>query len=498
MRRELVLVLLMIGALTLAAEEAKPRKAVPPVVRVSVGQSESASDGSVRVTLVDKRQNFSMAESMAQYRDSAINSPKSVNIHPDGKKYYVNSLEGCKTVVYDLATNKRLKVIEHRIGPEQASLWAPTGDLFRFTHYEGGERRPFRGKPVESTFSHGGRYLWVPYYRRDFDLNAQDPSAVAVIDTRSDEIIRLFATGPLPKMIECSHDGRTIAVTHWGNNTVGLIDITGQKPEQWKYITNIGTPTPLPLNFSLTQPVNRDSHSGLLLRGTVFTPDDRYLLVSSMSGGGIRVIDVAARKYLGALTGCNNPRHLVIKDDYLYLSCNVLGTVQRCPLSRILDAIATLDGGTASVSGWETCKVGGGARTLSLSPSGRFAFVACNSASKLCVIDTRKMAVVTQIDVDSYPVGLDLSDDGSIAIVTSQGREGSGGNAVNIYRVEYAEPEPVIETPAEECTQPEGDDAQATVASGRLNIWLIVTGIAAILLVALLAAILSRRRSRKH
>lgn len=48
-------------------------------------------------------------------------------------------------------------------------------------------------------FSHRGRYLWVPYYRRSFDINAQDPSAVAVIDTRTDSIVRMFETGPLPK-----------------------------------------------------------------------------------------------------------------------------------------------------------------------------------------------------------------------------------------------------------------------------------------------------------
>jgi len=52
--------------------------------------------------------------------------------------------------------------------------------------------------------------------------------------------------------------------------------------------------------------------------------------------------------------------------------------------------------------------------------------------------------VAASIDVDSYPVGLDISNDGRYIIVTSQGRGNQGGNAVNIYEVEYAEPEPVL------------------------------------------------------
>ena len=95
----------------------------------------------------------------------------------------------------------------------------------------------------------------------------------------------------------------------------------------------------------------------------------------------------------------------------------------------------------------EECKVGAGARTSELSPSGHFVFAACNLASQLYVVDTRTMKAVASIDVDSYPVGLDISNDGRYVIVTSQGRgtAGTSGNAVNIYEVEYAEPEPVLE-----------------------------------------------------
>jgi uncharacterized protein (TIGR02145 family) len=79
----------------------------------------------------------------------------------------------------------------------------------------------------------------VTYYRRSYDANAIDPSAVCIIDTDSDSIVRVIPTGPLPKMITCSPDNKHIAISHWGNNTVALIDIQGNNPKQFHYVTEL-------------------------------------------------------------------------------------------------------------------------------------------------------------------------------------------------------------------------------------------------------------------
>jgi len=50
----------------------------------------------------------------------------------------------------------------------------------------------------------------VTYYRRSYDANAIDPSAVCIIDTDSDSIVRVIPTGPLPKMITCSPNNKHI------------------------------------------------------------------------------------------------------------------------------------------------------------------------------------------------------------------------------------------------------------------------------------------------
>src|SRR5574344_365585 len=437
MKRTL-LTLFSICSLTLSAQT---------IVHPSIGTKVFTADSSLSIELIAKKQYYDPSDEDTADKD--INSPKSVNMHPNGTKYYVNSLEGATTVVYDFKTNEKLKVIHHEFTDSDTVLLGNATPFYTFTHHLPDANHPaspfggwgsFYGKPVESTFSHRGRYRWIPYYRRSYDINAQDPSAVAIIDTQSDKIIRLMETGPLPKMIATSPDGKYVAISHWGNNTVGIIDISSPNPREWKHKACHIVDYKLNLNFSLTHAVDRDNGSGYALRGTVFTPDNHYLLVGCMGGGGgIAVIDLHKSEYLGRLQGMMaNVRHLILKNGYLYLSINNAGYVQKIAFKSVLEAISKMSNKRGTLSGFKSVKVGGGARTIELSPSGKYIFAACNSSSELYVVDALTMKVLTSIPVDSYPVGLDLSKDGKYALVTSQGRSGKdGGNAVNIYKVTY-------------------------------------------------------------
>lgn len=468
----------------------------PPAKPSSLGDSVVCEGGVLKLTNIGKFQNYNRADK-ATY-DGDIFSPKSVHFMPDGSKFYVNSLEGCATIVYN-AQGKKIKVIKHEFDSGTGPLWSRPSGYYKFTHYPDGETRSFGGKPVESAFSHGGRYLWVPYYRRTFDINAQDPSAVAVIDTKADSIVRMMETGPLPKMIACSNDGHTMAITHWGNNTVGLVDISSPDPAQWHHLPYVVVVRELNLNFSLTTSVNRDSNSGLLLRGTVFTPDDRYLLVGCMGGGGIAVIDMASRSYKGMIQGVYNARHLVIDHGWLYASVNAAGLVQRVPLDSVMSAIDHGDDNRITLGAkWQVCHVGIGARTIEVSPSGRFVFAACNSGNALYVVDTREMKTIGQIAVDSYPVGLDVSPDGKTVIVTSQALD-----AVNIFTVEYADYGPeqaAIDEAAKKNADAQAEEEPTADTSKEKNtdnslFWPAIAGIAIVLvLLSLLTWYIIRKR----
>ena len=404
------------------------------VVHPEIGSKVSSDDGEITIELVSKKQNYSKIDTL--YRDKDVRSPKSVNIHPNGQKYYVNSLEGAKTVVYDAESNTKLKVIRHEFTESDSLLWSKPSGLYEFTHYTE-HLNTFYGKPVESAFSHDGRFLWVPYYRRSYDLNAQDPSAVAIIDTETDSIVRLMETGPLPKMIAVSSDNCYVAITHWGNNTVGIIDISGETPAEWQHLACVTVNYKLDLDFSLTTSVDRDVNSGLCLRGTAFSPDNRYLLVSCMAGkGGIAVIDLEDFTYLGTVYGMmSNLRHLVIRNNNIYLSINKHGYIQRASYEAFMDTVAQMKNRKAVFEDWVSCKVGSGARTIDLTPDGRYIIAACNSSSCLTVVDDETMEAVLFIKADSFPVGLDISKDGNYVYTTSQGREGDGGNCVDVFRI---------------------------------------------------------------
>ena len=419
--------MLLLNAFIMAANDS-----IPVVVHPVVGTTAKAKD--LSVTLVAKIQNLAVNP----VRDSDIKSPKSVNIAPGDSVFFINSLEGCRTPVYRLSDLQKLYTIRHHFTAADSALWFDDGMTFTFSD-EHESPHVFGGKPVEGTFSHSGRYFWVPYYRRTYDTNAQEPSAMAVIDTKRQCIVRVFNTNVLPKMVATSHDGKTIAVTHWGDNTVCTIDCHDANPARWRYTNEYVVDYRFVVHAPKDSVINRDMGSGNALRGTLFTPDDRYLLVGCMGGsGGIAVIDLQQHKYLGRLTGMmQNLRHMIISGDYIYLSINSKGYVQRLPLTNLYAAIDNFANGKkiVPVHGWQSAKVGAGARTICASPDGRFIFAACNFSNCVSVVDARTMKEVIRIAADSYPVGMDITSDGKTLIVTSQGRRDKGGNSVDIFSI---------------------------------------------------------------
>ena len=411
-----------------------------PLVRAPIGAyaeaPATADRAALRLELIARFQHYDPAPADPADRfDPYVFSPKSV--HFLGGKAYVNALEGFATLVYDPAALERRAVIRHVFDAGAARLFAgdESGEPWaRFPDEVPPERRDrFSGKPVEFAETHGGRYLWVSYYRRDFDQNGVMPSAVAVIDTARDAIVRVIATGPIPKFLAASPDGRWLAVVHWGDNTVGLIDVSGAAPQAFRRAALITVGRRLALEGA--QEVDRDRYCGFCLRGAVFTADSRYLLVGRMGGGGIAVLDVAAARALGTVQGMQpTPRQLVLSPDgtWLYAGSNTSGYVS---LYRAADLVNAALQGRQTLAPLREAHTGSGTRTIALSPDGSLVFAAVNNGSKLVVLDGVTLAKRIEIAADSYPVGLAISPDGAQVWVTSQGRKLRGGNSVSVYRL---------------------------------------------------------------
>ncbi len=403
-----------------------------------VATMASAQEGSVQLERIGRISPGGGAGLRFNIKDREVNSPKSVRFSADGRKFYINSLEGGQTLVYSWPDLQKLKTITHQFGQVEQPLFQGESTVFDYPYFQN-KANPnfFRGKPVESELSHQGRFLWIPYYRRDFDHSGQSPSAVAIVDTATDEIVRVMPTGPIPKYVAASHDGRYVAITHWGDNTIGLIDTNSGDPRAWRYVAH------LTVEAKLSQAgkggTDRDATCGFCLRGTVFTADSHYLLVARMGGGGVAGFHIPSRKYLGTISNiAATPRHLVLSPDgsTVYASSNSSGVVSGALVSEVIASLERAGGKRVAGPRWVGTAVGSGARTVDISADGNFLFVAVNASSEVVVVYAPRMKVVARQKVDPFAVGLALAPDGSAVILTAQGRSGrGGGNAVNLVGV---------------------------------------------------------------
>ncbi|MBO7544684.1 MAG: hypothetical protein J6T02_03810, partial [Bacteroidales bacterium] len=119
-------------------------RAVPPTIHPEIG--DSFSKGGISITLIAKKQYYERSDTLTA--DTSVRSPKSVNVTPDGTKFYVNSLEGGNTVVFESYSLRKMSVVSHKITPEKDSLWTKADGLFSF-HRKRKDPDTFTGKPVE-------------------------------------------------------------------------------------------------------------------------------------------------------------------------------------------------------------------------------------------------------------------------------------------------------------------------------------------------------------
>jgi DNA-binding beta-propeller fold protein YncE len=406
----------------------------PPIDAEASGYSDRTGEISMR--LVARFQHYNPRPQHPSDRfDRYIFSPKSARFLKDGSKVYVNALEGLATVIYDPSRMQRTNVIVHRFGRKHRQLFPDSANEGWLPFPANAPANPdiFDGKPVESALSVDGKFLFIPYYRRSYDPYSVMPSAMAIVDTQTDRILRVMATGPIPKYVVASPDGKWLAVIHWGDNTVGFIDTSSGKPGQYRHdkLVTVGKR----IDLTSVEKKDRDHGCGYCLRGAVFTTDGRYLLVARMGGGGIAVIDTQKMRYIGTVKGMRQtPRHLVLSSngETLYLSSSFAGYVSAY---RTRDLIGAALRRQPTLRPLREAYTGAATRTIDISPDDRLIFAAVNKESKIVVLEAETLEKLLELPADSYPVGMAVSPDGSQLWLTSQGRKRRGGNSVSVYEI---------------------------------------------------------------
>ncbi len=402
------------------------------------------ADGPLQILMVARWQSYNpKPSSLLDHYDLDIDSPKSVNFSKDGTRVYVNSLEGSKTVVLKSNGLEKISVIKHKFNAENEALIDSTPPFdYRFKNKK---PKVFSGKPVEAVLTHNGKYLWVTYYRRSFDDLGLEPSAMAVIDTSTDKILRVMGTGSISKYIASSPDGKWLAVSNWGDNTIGLYDIRSDKVQEFKeaHLLVVGERLSLKNLES-----NRDKDCGFCVRGLEFSKDGAYLFAARMKGGGIAIFDLKNREegqppiYRGTVFGIQpGPRdiHLSPNGEDLYIGCNSSGSIAKIKTQALIDLVKDKTAAKVRVTAksdlFQKKFVGLGVRSFKPSPDGKYLFIAVNNTSEVAVVSANDLTVLARLPVDSYPVGLSLSADGTHLWVTSQGKDLKGGNSVSVFQV---------------------------------------------------------------
>lgn len=359
-------------------------------------------------------------------KNTDILSPKSVDFVDN--KMFINALERGATVVYNTNDWSVEKTITYQFDkPEYLSI-----KDFPYTL----DKKSFFGKPVE--FTHYKNTAWIPFYRLSWDTNSRYHSAIAQIDLNDYSIKKLIPAGSIPKMIRVSPNGQYLVNSHWGDNTVGIYRLNDKQDiigyDYYVIDKKLNT-----ANIS----GDRDRNCGWCLRGTVITPDNKYVIIGKMGGGGLAVINLQTKKYIGTLYNVPlTPRHLVISsDNYLVLSTCFSGEISKISLDSLYKHFEELENKlvdnkqkiSLQKQDWQTLKVGSSVRTIDLSKDNAYIYAALNDSSELAVIDYKTMKVVEKFKIAKYPVGLSVSSDDKYVAVTSQGKSGQGGNHVDIF-----------------------------------------------------------------
>ena len=212
---------------------------------------------------------------------------------------------------------------------------------------------------------------------------------VAVIDTRTDTVVRRLPTGSAPLHAAVSASLRLLVTTSWRGDTVNLIDIDGILP---------------------TQRIALD----LRPDGIELDPSGRLLAVSSLETDNVALVDLVQRRQTASLAGFATPHHLAFSVDGRRLLVGNLGA------NRVTEV--DVDAGTV-------------ARQIELAPAeadlggvtnlavldGRRALAAFGSGSELALIDLAEGAARARVPVGELPWHAFATMDGSRLVVPNNG-----------------------------------------------------------------------------
>ena len=293
-------------------------------------------------------------------------SPKSV-VHSGQGLFFAQNMMYRHTITVYNRQHKLVKTIPDRVNLAK----------YGYGQFKG----TFRGAPVETSFSHDGKYAWVSNYQmygRGFNnpgsdrcsaSQASDRSFLYRINTQTFQIEKVIKVGAVPKFVATSPDHRLVLVSNWCSWDLSLVDT-----EKNREIQRIKL--------------------GRYPRGIVVDDDSKYAYVAVMGSSNIARVNLQDYSVKWLRNIGRSPRHLNLDPagKYLYASLNGEGRIAKISLTNNQVTAKVLTGNAP--------------RSMVLSDDGQLLYVVNYNENTVSKVRTSDMKVLQKVNVAPNPIGI--------------------------------------------------------------------------------------------
>lgn len=340
-------------------------------------------------------------------KDLELLSPKSVQFHPSGKYFYIEALESGKTICYDAETLYKKWSIAHSFDIKDSIINKVL---------EQQNKNIWMGEPSEATISKNGDYLFVVNYAKGFEREG----FVNAIELKSKKSISVMPTLQTPKTTAISNDQKMLLTVNAGDNSVAFWSIENPtKP----YLIN---------RFYLG---DKNGYN-LDLRGAIFTPNDKYALISGTKSNGEIYIVSPQRGFIKAFRApFEQIRDIVSSKKFRTYYFSTTTDQEVCSVSHV--AIEEIISGEEPSSKAARCKkLNSPLRTIDINDKLGIGVATLYSSCEIAFFDLKTLEITQRLPAPCNPIGAAFAPDGESLVVSSvYGENGLGGDKIAIYKL---------------------------------------------------------------
>jgi YVTN family beta-propeller protein len=221
---------------------------------------------------------------------------------------------------------------------------------------------------------------------------------VAVIDTRTDQVIARLPVGNVPHQVAVSDVTGKVVASNTADDTISVVDL--------------GTLATTTLKLD-----HEPEHMAL-------APDGVLLAVGNIAAGTVSLVSLATEREVARVDGLFDPHNLTFSPDGLLLYVANLGashvSVIDVASAAIVDEIEVAE--PPALAGKEDPGAGfHGIINVTSTPDGRLGFAAHGEASELAVIDLRTRELKKRVTLGELPWRAYSTADGRFMLVPNNG-----------------------------------------------------------------------------